>query len=68
MNKQELIELTKELLNEEHLENRSEDLKFVKRQYKILMERDEDSLFEKQENDKFIKVVRIFEEKRNFLR
>ena len=54
MNKQDLIILVKDLLNEEHLENRHEDLKLLKREYKFLMERDDESFFDKQETDKFV--------------
>ncbi len=63
MNKQELIELTQELLNEEHLENRSEDLNYLKREYKRLMDRDEDSFLDKQENDKFFALFNKLAEK-----
>ena len=58
MNKQELIALAKELLNEEDLSNRSEDLKLLKREYKILMNRDDESFFDKQETDKFLEVFK----------
>ena len=63
MDKQELIELTQELLNEEHLENRSEDLNYLKREYKRLMDRDEDSFLDKQENDKFFALFNKLAEK-----
>ena len=36
MNKQELIALVKELLNEENLDERSQDLQLIKREYKFL--------------------------------
>ena len=54
MNKQELIALAKELLEEENLDNRSADLQYVRREYKYLLGRDEDSYFEQEETDKFI--------------
>ena len=54
MNKQELIALAKELLNEEHLENRNEDLQLLRREYKYLLGRDEESYYEQEETDKFI--------------
>ena len=54
MNKQELIALAKELLNEEQLENRSADLQLLRREYKYLLGRDEESYFEQEETDKFI--------------
>ena len=54
MNKQELIALCKELLNEENLDDRSSDLQLLRREYKFLLGRDEDSFAEQEENDKFI--------------
>ena len=54
MNKQELIALAKELLEEENLDDRSQDLQLLKREYKYLLGRDEDSFFEQEETDKFI--------------
>ena len=54
MNKQELIKLATELLNEENLDNRVEDLNYLKRQYKYLLGRDEDSFYDQQETDKFV--------------
>ena len=54
MNKQELIALVKELLQEENLDERSEDLQLLRREYKYLLGRDEDSFAEQEENDKFI--------------
>lgn len=56
MNKQELIKLTKELLNEEDLSNRNEDLQFLRRQYKYYVGRDEESYYEQEETDKFISL------------
>ena len=53
MDKRRLIELTEELLKEEDLSKRSEDLLFLKRQYKFLADRDEESFYEKQLTDKF---------------
>ena len=54
MNKQELIALVKELLNEENLDDRSSDLQLLRREYKYLLGRDEDSYAEQEETDKFI--------------
>ena len=54
MDKKELIALVKELLNEENLNNRSEDLQLLRRQYKYYVGRDEDSFYEQEETDKFI--------------
>lgn len=58
MNKAQLIALTQELLNEEHLENRSEDLKLLKREYKFVTNRDDESFFDKQETDKFVALFK----------
>ena len=54
MNKQELIALAKELLQEENLENRNQDLQLLRREYKFLVGRDEDTYAEQEETDKFI--------------
>ena len=54
MNKQELIALAQELLNEEHLEERQHDLQFLRREYKYLLGRDEDSYYEQELTNKFI--------------
>ena len=54
MNKQELIALAKELLEEKNLDNRSSDLQLLRREYKYLLGRDEDSYYEQEETDKFI--------------
>ena len=54
MDKKELIKLTEELLNSESLEDRYEDLQYLKRQYKFLNGRDEESYFEQEETNKFI--------------
>ena len=53
MNKQKLIELAEELLKEEDLSKRSEDLLFLKRQYKFLADKDEESFYEKQLSERF---------------
>jgi len=53
MNKQRLIELAEELLKEEDLSKRSEDLLFLKRQYKFLADKDEESFYEKQLSERF---------------
>ena len=54
MNKQELIALAKELLQEENLDNRNQDLQLLRREYKFLVGRDEDTYAEQEENNKFI--------------
>ena len=54
MNKQELIALIKELLEEDNLDNRSQDLQLLRREYKYLSGRDEDSFYEQEETNKFL--------------
>ena len=54
MNKQELIALTKELLQEQNLDNRNQDLQLLRREYKYLVGRDEETYFEQEETNKFI--------------
>ena len=54
MNKQELISLCKDLLAEENLDNRKQDLQYLQREYKYLLGRDEDSYYEQEETNKFI--------------
>ena len=56
MDKQRLIDLANELLALEDLEDRMEDLLFLKRQYKFLADRDEDTFYEKQLTLQFITV------------
>ena len=54
MNKQELIALVKELLQEENLDNRNQDIQLLRREYKYILGRDEDSFYEKEESQKFL--------------
>ena len=56
MNKQELIALANELLKEENLDDRTSDLQLLRREYKYLLGRDEDSFYEQEETNKFIAV------------
>lgn len=56
MNKQELIQLAKELLEAENLSERSKDLQFLKRQHDYLLARDEDSFYEKEETERFLAI------------
>lgn len=59
MTKQEFIALANELLQEENLDNRNEDLQLLKRQYRFLTDRDEETYLEREETDK---VVTVFNE------
>lgn len=56
MTKQEFIALANELLQEENLDNRNEDLQLLKRQYRFLTDRDEDTYLEREETDKAVAV------------
>ena len=79
MNKKELIALATDLLHEENLENRSGDLQLLKREYKYLLGRDEESYYEQEETDKFIALfnelakkepkllVSAYDEKKNII-
>ena len=53
MDKQKLIELAEELLKLDNLDKRTEDLLFLKRQYKILLVRDEETFYERQLTERF---------------
>ena len=53
MDKHKLINLAKELLLEENLDKRSEDLIFIKRQYKFLSEKDEETYYERMLTEEF---------------
>ena len=54
MDKQRLIDLANELLALEKLEDRMDDLLFLKRQYKFLADRDEDTFYERQLTVQFV--------------
>ena len=54
MDKKELIALANELLKEDNLDDRVDDLNYLKIQYKYYVGRDEDSFLEQEETDKFI--------------
>lgn len=54
MDKKELIALTEDLLKAGDLKDRGEDLKLVRREYKFLLGRDEDSYYDQQETNRFL--------------
>ena len=54
MDKQRLISLANELLALEKLDDRMDDLLFLKRQYKFLADRDEDTFYERQLTVQFV--------------
>jgi hypothetical protein len=53
MDKQKLISLAEELLKEEDLSKRAEDLLYLKRQYKFLQNKEEETYYERQLTDRF---------------
>ena len=59
MTKQEFIALVKELLEEENLDNRNEDLQLVRREIKYIANRDEETFFDQDETNK---AVALFNE------
>lgn len=54
MNKQELIKLVNELLNTSDLSKRSEDLIFLKREYKYFSNKEEETFYDKKLTEEFI--------------
>lgn len=54
MTKQEFIALVKELLAEENLDDRNQDLQLVRREYKHIVNRDEETFFDQDETNKAI--------------
>lgn len=54
MTKQEFIALAKELLECENLEDRNEDIQLLRRQFKYITDRDEDTFLEQEETNKAI--------------
>ena len=56
MDKQRLIDLANELLKEEDLSKRGEDLLFLKREYKFISQREEETFYERQLNEKFMSL------------
>ena len=56
MTKQEFIALAKELLEEENLDNRNEDLQLLRREFKYIANRDEETYFDQDETNKCIAV------------
>ena len=63
MNKQELIALANELLKEENLDDRTSDLQLLRREYKYLVGRDEETFAEQEETDKFIALFNELDKK-----
>lgn len=59
MTKQEFIALVKELLAEENLDERNQDLQLVRREYKYIVNRDEETFFDQDETNK---AVALFNE------
>lgn len=58
MNKAELINLTKSILNEVDLSKRKDDLLYLKKQYKYFSSKDEDSFYEQEQTKTFIDLYK----------
>ena len=56
MTKQEFIALAKELLAEENLDNRSQDLQLLRREFKYIVNRDEENYLDQEETNKVIAI------------
>lgn len=56
MTKQEFIALAKELLAEENLDNRSQDLQLLRREFKYIVNRDEENYLDQEEANKVIAI------------
>ena len=56
MTKQEFIALVKELLAEENLDDRNQDLQLVRREYKYIVNRDEETFFDQDETNKAVSL------------
>ena len=56
MDKQRLISLIEELQKEENLDKRADDLLYLKRQYKVLINREEETFYEKQQTNRVIEL------------
>ena len=56
MTKQEFIALAKELLAEENLDNRSQDLQLLRREFKYIANRDEETFYDQDETNKVIAI------------
>lgn len=59
MTKQEFIALVKELLAEENLDDRNQDLQLIRREYKYIVNRDEETFYDQDETNK---AVALFNE------
>ena len=59
MRKQEFINLAKELLEEPNLNNRQEDLKLLRREFKYLTNKEDETFYDQEETNK---VIAIYDE------
>lgn len=58
MNKQELIKLLEELVKLDDLSNRQADVKLVKREYRFVINREDESFYEKQLTDRIVSLYK----------
>ena len=56
MTKQEFIALAKELLEEENLDNRNQDLQLLRREFKYIVNRDEENYLDQEETNNVIAI------------
>ena len=63
MTKQQFIDLAKELLEVENLENRDEDLKRLRREYKYITNRDDETYRDQEETNKVVAIYNELVEK-----
>ena len=56
MTKQEFIALAKELLEEENLDNRNQDLQLLRREFKYIVNREEENYLDQEETNKVIAI------------
>ena len=58
MRKQEFIALAEELLNESNLDSRQEDLKLLRREYKYITNKEDETYYDQEETNKVIAVYK----------
>ena len=67
MSKQEAIELLKELVKLDNFDDRKEDLKAVKREYKFILNREDETFSDRQESEEFLKLFNELAKKESSL-
>ena len=67
MSKHEAIELLKELVKLDNFDDRKEDLKAVKREYKFILNREDETFADRQESEEFLKLFNELAKKESSL-